>query len=239
MAQAQEYKRKKNFAENNPDQTDLAALDNELDNVSIAVNTTIKNLALIQKDDGTLANQVVGPDNVTDEFMETIKGADGAQGPEGPEGPQGEPGDMGPVGPAGASFAVAVTGLKSELASHNNEKKGYSFLAMDEGKLYLKLSDAEADWSQGYPFGKGAQGPEGPRGLRGPRGLKGETGATGPQGEKGEPGIPGKDGANGKDAVVSSVSTSRSSTSIVGKRNISVGLVITGGVLSITIDASA
>lgn len=239
MAQAQEYKREKNFAENNPDQADLAALDRELDNVATSVNATIKNLALIQKDDGTLANQIVGPQSVTEEFLETIKGADGAQGPEGPEGPQGEPGDMGPVGPAGASFAVAVTGLKSELASHDNEKKGYSFLAMDEGKLYLKLSDAAADWSQGYQFGKGAQGPEGPRGLRGPRGLKGDPGDTGPQGEKGDPGEPGKDGTNGKDAIVSSVSTSRSSTSIIGKRNISVGLVITGGVLSITIDASA
>ena len=239
MAQAQEYKREKNFAENNPDQADLAALDRELDNVATSVNATIKNLALIQKDDGTLANQIVGPQSVTEEFLETIKGADGKQGPEGPEGPKGEPGDMGPVGPAGASFAVAETGLKAELASHDNEKKGYSFLAMDEGKLYMKLSDAEADWSQGYQFGKGAQGPEGPRGLRGPRGLKGETGETGPQGEKGEPGTPGKDGANGKDAIVSSVSTSRSSTSIIGKRNISVGLVITGGVLSITLDASA
>ena len=68
-------------------------------------------------------------------------------------------------------------------------------MAVDNGMLYFKLSNASGDWSSGYAFGKGpkgdtgAQGPQGPIGLTGLRGEKGDTGVQGPQGPTGPAGV--------------------------------------------------
>lgn len=239
MAQASKYKRTKDFAENNPDQTDLAAINRELDTAGVSINSVIDNLSLIQKDDGTLKNEIVGLDQVTKDFREKLQGVVGPRGPQGEKGEQGEPGDMGPVGPAGASFSVATMGLRAERLNYDSEPKNFSFLATDEGKLYIKLSDDLGNWSKGYAFGNGEQGPEGPRGLRGPRGYPGNDGDQGARGEKGEKGDPGEKGADGKDGLITSVNASYSSISIVGKRTIKARAKVVSGVLSIELMAEA
>src|SRR5690606_22516544 len=79
-----------------------------------------------------------------------------------------------------------------------NKLKGFSFLAMDTGLLYWKLSAAVADWSDGVPFGKGQKGdtgaqgphgPQGPQGLQGFRGANGLPGPAGPAGPQGPAGV--------------------------------------------------
>ena len=115
------------------------------------------------------------------------QGPKGDPGPQGPAGPQGPKGDPGPQGPKGDNFAVNATGLFSERQQYDAEVKGFSFLATDQGNLYIKNSDTSGDWSEPIPF----QGPQGEKGE------KGDTGPAGPEGPKGEKGDPGADGAPG------------------------------------------
>jgi hypothetical protein len=84
--------------------------------------------------------------------------------------------------------------VNSERAAYDAADKGFSFLAMDTGLLYFKLSAQVADWSTGYTFGKGEKGDPGPRGIQGQRGIQG---LRGPQGEPGQQGIQGPPGQNG------------------------------------------
>ena len=98
------------------------------------------------------------------------QGPKGDPGPQGPAGPQGPKGDPGPQGPKGDNFTVNATGLFSERPQYDAAGKGFSFLATDQGNLYIKNSDTSGDWSEPIPF----QGPQGEKGE------KGDTGATGP-----------------------------------------------------------
>ena len=130
------------------------------------------------------------------------QGPKGDPGPQGPAGPQGPKGDPGPQGPKGDNFAVNATGLFSERQQYDAEVKGFSFLATDQGNLYIKNSDTSGDWSGPIPFQgpqgeKGEKGDTGPAGPEGPQGPKGDTGDTGPQGPKGDPGPQGEPGADG------------------------------------------
>ncbi|MBN9642972.1 MAG: hypothetical protein J0I68_30890 [Achromobacter sp.] len=72
MAQPPAYNRTKDFATDYPDQTDNQAINNELDGVSLSVNGIRKNLALIQRDDGGLRNNIVTKDALSPELTDEL-----------------------------------------------------------------------------------------------------------------------------------------------------------------------
>ena len=130
------------------------------------------------------------------------KGDQGDQGPQGEKGldgvvsfdlltPEqqlflkGEKGDKGDKGDRGDSFTINAVGLKASQGLYDNRPIDFSFLAIDEGKIYFKLSSATGDWSIGAPFGKGDKGDAGISILRTTftsttdvSGLAGQSGAT-------------------------------------------------------------
>lgn len=103
-----------------------------------------------------------------------IKGDIGATGATGP---------VGPTGATGASFTVDDTGLLADRGAHDSEPAGFSYLATDDGKLYIR--QGVSGWSGGIPFGKGETGDPGPVGATGDPGPIGPTGATGATGANG------------------------------------------------------
>ena len=133
------------------------------------------------------------------------KGDKGDQGPQGEKGldgvvsfdlltPEqqlflkGEKGDKGDKGDRGDSFTINAVGLKKSQGLYDNRPINFSFLAIDEGKIYFKLSSATGDWSIGAPFGKGDKGDAGNDGIgvlnatftstTDASGLPGQSGAT-------------------------------------------------------------
>ena len=227
MAQPTKYTRSTDFTTRNPDQVDLGAINRELDAISSTVNQIINALGLVQKDDGGVAVGAVNYDALDADAkkrLQPIPGKDGRNGVDGKDGRDGVKGDV------GASFDADYRGNISERSMFNAYKKGFSFLAMDEGKLYFKLSDTSGDWSSGYAFGKGE---------------KGDPGLNGADGQAGTPGLPGSDGRNGtdgkdgKDGVVTSVDTTQQAVSIIGKRYVKVKLALVNGKLSVVLDTAA
>ena len=73
-----------------------------------------------------------------------------------PEGQKGDKGD---------NFTINATGLVREKPTYNAQPKGFSFLALDEGKIYFKVSATSGDWSAGISFGKGDTGSQGVQGV--------------------------------------------------------------------------
>lgn len=65
----------------------------------------------------------------------------------------------------GEAFTVNSVGLATDRALYDAQIKGFSFLAIDVGLVYFKLSNTSADWSIGAPFGKGDQGDTGSAGA--------------------------------------------------------------------------
>lgn len=227
MSQPSNYQRETDFTTRNPDQVDLGAINRELDSVSRSINQIVEALAKIQKDDGLVAVGVVSYDALdkkTQERLTPIPGKDGVDGKDGKDGKDGAKGDT------GASFDADYRGLASERPLFDEYSKGFSFLSMDEGKLYFKLSDASGDWSTGYTYGKGDKGDAGRDGV------DGAPGAAGVPGEDGKDGIDGKDG---KDGLVTVVDTTQQSVSIIGKRYIKAKLVLVDGKLSLALDTAA
>jgi hypothetical protein len=193
MTQAQAYNRTKNFTDNSGDRTDHAALNAELDAVSVSVNELRENQATLQNDDGTLAFKSVGFDQLTDAAKQGLQ----TPGPKGDLGPKGDQGPIGPAGPkgsVGASFTTDNKGLYAQRTNYDGAPAGTSYLAMDNGMLYFKLSGTVADWSTGYTFGKGDKGDQGPKGDQGNQGTQGFRGVTGNQGVKGDAGPAGPAG---------------------------------------------
>lgn len=131
---------------------------NEIKNISVA--STVTAVA------GTLASVSYNP--VTGKFSFVI-----------PEGQKGDKGD---------NFTVNATGLASEKSTYDAQPKGFSFLALDEGKIYFKISVTSGDWSAGILFGKGDTGAQGIQGnsivsidftsTTDVSGLKAKSGAT-------------------------------------------------------------
>ena len=107
---------------------------NEIKNVSVA--STVTAVA------GTLASVTYNP--ATGKFAFVV-----------PEGQKGDKGD---------NFTVNATGLASEKSTYDAQPKGFSFLALDEGKIYFKVSNTSGDWSAGISFGKGDTGAQGIKG---------------------------------------------------------------------------
>lgn len=226
--QAQAYNRTKNFQENNADRTDHGALNAEFDAVAESINGLRANAAAIQKDDGSLANQIIELVNLTAECIASLQvpgpaGAQGVQGAPGVQGIQGIKGDT------GASFDADVRDLYANRNLYNLQDKGFSFLSMDTGMLYFKISAASGDWSAGVQYGKGDTGATGATGAQGAQGIQGLQGI---QGEQGIQGVPGADGADG---AVTAVDTTTKTASLVGRSSISARLVVNAGTLTIVL----
>ena len=233
MPQAPEYQRTKNFQDNSGDRTDHGALNNELDHVATSVNALRANQGLLQNDDGTLRAGAVTAESISPELAEAMKGAPGADSTvPGPPGPPGADSTVpGPKGDTGASFKADARDVAANRALYDGQPKGFSFLAMDTGMLYWKLSGASADWSAGVQFGKGETGAEGPQGPAGPPGPQGLQGFEGPQGPQGEP------GANGAPGVVTSIDLSTKTAPLIGRTTVSARLEVVGGELRIILSS--
>jgi hypothetical protein len=131
------------------------------------------------------------------------RGPQGIPGEKGDTGEKGEKGDTGPQGPQGergAAFRIDATGLLSERSGYDAEAKDFSFLATDDGNVYIKQSDSSGDWSNAIPF-KGDKGEKGDKGDKGDTGPVGQQGAKGDKGDKGDTGDTGATGADGKDGA--------------------------------------
>lgn len=70
--QPQEYERLTDFTERDGDDTDHSALNQEFDSAALSVNQIRDNLALIQKDDGTLKNGIVTADSLDDSAFDAL-----------------------------------------------------------------------------------------------------------------------------------------------------------------------
>lgn len=232
MPQAPAYNRAKNFLENNPDRTDHAAVNAELDKVALSINALRSNAALLQNDDGTLKNAIVTLASLAPELVTDLTGPQGPIGPAGPTGPAGPQGPQGPKGDTGASFNADARDLFANRNLYDLQPKGFSFLAVDTGFLYFKLSNTGGDWSTGKEFGKGetgATGPQGPEGPQGPQGL---------QGIQGIQGIQGPAGANGVDGAVTSIDTALKTASLIGRTSVNAQLQLVAGQLRIVLTTS-
>lgn len=194
------YKRAKNFQSDAGNSTDHGAINAELDRIAAAINGQSDLIGVLLKDDRTLEAGIVQPDALSGEVLALMTGTDVVR-------------VQGPKGDTGASFRADYRGLMAERSSFDDRAKGFCFLAMDTGALYFKLSDAHADWSQGFAFAKGDKGDAG---------AQGATGAA---------------GRNGTDGVVTIVDVSTKTVNIVGRSSISARLVIEGGRLSIALEA--
>jgi hypothetical protein len=108
-----------------------------------------------------------------------LQGPEGPRGPEGPagptgaQGPTGPQGQQGPEGPIGKSFDPDASGLTADRNAYDAEPANFSFLDVETGTVYFKLSNELGTWSSGVPFGRGPQGLQGPRGIQGPAGPLG------------------------------------------------------------------
>ena len=129
-------------------------VDSELDDVALAVNATQDSLALIQREDGEVANDTIGFDQLTEE-VEAMLGQAGAPGPAGPA----IPGPIGLSGPQGPPLPWLVV---SSIPSNAVGVIGQLALNASNGDVYQKT---EGGWAL---VGN----------IRGPAGTGG-TGGTG------------------------------------------------------------
>lgn len=230
MPQAPEYKRIKNFTENAGNQTDHTAINAELDAAAESINALRANQAALQNDDGTLKQGAVTPQALSPDLALSLKGAKGDKGE------KGDTGDLGPVsttpgpkGDPGASFRADIRDVEGNRALYDNQPKGFSFLAMDTGMLYWKLTGAPAAWSDGVQFGKGEKGDQGEQGIQGIQGEQGIQGLKGDQGDKGDKGDPGS-------SLITEVDTGVKSVNIIGKTSVTVQLRVINSQLTVVID---
>lgn len=123
-----------------------------------------------------------------------------------PDGPQSLAITVGGVIQGSDKYTVSIVGETYTINFTENLPDGVVFTAREftistgYGAIYIKNSNASADWSQPIPFGKGPrgdQGPRGPDGIQGLQGLQGERGPVGPQGEQGPRGLQGPEGNKG------------------------------------------
>ena len=74
MAQPQAYNREVDFTERDGDDTNHAGINAELDAAALSINQIRDNLALIQKDDGSLENGIVGAEQLAPSAFDAVKG---------------------------------------------------------------------------------------------------------------------------------------------------------------------
>ena len=111
-------------------------------------------------------------------------GPSGANGQDGAPGRDGTDGEQGIPGQDGTSFEVDASGTFSERSTYDSQPLGFSFLATDQGNLYLR-EGVVGEWSEPIPFGKGEKGDQGDKGDTGEKGEKGDKGDKGDQGNPG------------------------------------------------------
>ena len=105
------------------------------------------------------------------------------RGAQGSKGSQGDKGLQGDKGAQGLAFNNFLTGLYAGRPLHDSKPEGFSYLAVDSGKIYFRLGKIVGKWSAGVPFGKGERGDAfkidayGPSGSRSLHTLK-EVGFT-------------------------------------------------------------
>lgn len=90
----------------------------------------------------------------------------GDPGPTGATGPAGPQGPAGVDGAAGSDFSFDATGLRSERNLYNSQVVGFTFLATDEGVVYVRETSTIGVWTDGIAF-TGPAGPAGPQGVQG------------------------------------------------------------------------
>ena len=73
MPQPQAYDRTVDFTERDGDDTNHAGMNAELDAAALSINQIRQNLALIQKDDGTLQNGIVGADQLAPSAFDAVQ----------------------------------------------------------------------------------------------------------------------------------------------------------------------
>lgn len=127
-------------------------LDIELENIETTFDEILANLALIQRDDGEIANATVGLDQLKDEVTDLIgiPGPTGATGSAGPQGVQGEQGPTGATGAAGATGAQGPQGNPgADGADGTNGADGADGLGVPAGgttgQMLAKASNADND----------------------------------------------------------------------------------------------
>ncbi len=231
MSAAPAFNRIKNFGENTGDRTDHDALNAELDRVALSISALRANAALLQADDGSLAAEAVTLASISAEAIDALS-VPGPSGPAGPQGIQGLQGIQGIKGDRGASFDADARDVFASRVLYDLQPKGFSFLSLDTGVMYFKLSAASADWSGAYTYGKGDTG------ATGPQGIQGIQGAQGLQGIQGVPGAAGAAGANGLNGAAATIDTTTKTASLVGRSSVSARLVLTGDVLSIVLSTA-
>ena len=73
--------------------------------------------------------------------------------------PQGIKGDK------GDAFTINARGTTGQRSLYDNEVAGFSFFDLNTSQLYLKLTNASGNWSDGIQFGKGDPGKDGAAGV--------------------------------------------------------------------------
>ena len=75
MAQPSAYKRQHDFTKDEQGEISTGELNSELDGASTSINEIRRNLALLQKDDGSLKNKLVEMENLTDDVVDEFRKA--------------------------------------------------------------------------------------------------------------------------------------------------------------------
>ena len=57
--------------------------------------------------------------------------------------------------PRGEAFQIDARGAITDRSLYDTKYQGFGFLALDESKVYFKMSNTSGDWSVGLYFGKG------------------------------------------------------------------------------------
>lgn len=156
------YERANSFTDwstNHPEEPQRGQdLDEEFDAIAGAITGTQTNLALIQREDGELANQTVGQDQLKTGLLPYLEQALNVIGPEGPPGPQ-LPGPPGPAGPPGWPMPwIAGSGIPPREIG----LEGQLYLNVDNGDVYQR---SDVSW---LLVGN----------IRGPQGTGGGTGVS-------------------------------------------------------------
>lgn len=76
-------------------------------------------------------------------------------------------GEQGVAGEQGDPLRVDELDTIDRRYLFDDRNKGFSFLAIDEGKIYFKLTNGIGDWTEGFPFGQGIKGEKGEKGEKG------------------------------------------------------------------------
>lgn len=152
-------------------------------------------LSAAHKEDGTLKDNVISTEHLSEDLQDKVNtiagqqgatgvtgqtGASGPQGASGVTGASGTPGQAGATGPTGTPGAVGATGPSG--TSGTNGATG---------------ATGATGASSTIPGPTGATGPQGPQGEPGPAATVGATGASGIPGTAGASGTPGQAGATG------------------------------------------